>query len=49
VVGDYCAKNGVTLLLAKVPGITYYVEPASDITKVLIVELNKAWQKRPKK
>ncbi|OGR38968.1 MAG: hypothetical protein A2051_03360 [Desulfovibrionales bacterium GWA2_65_9] len=49
VVREYCAKNGVTLLLAKVPGITYYVEPASDITKVVTLELNKAWQKRPKK
>jgi len=49
VVRDYCAKNGVTLLIAKVPGITYYVEPASDITKIVTVELNKGWAKRPKK
>ncbi len=49
VVRDYCVKNGVTLLIAKVPGITYYVEPASDITKIVTAELNKAWPKRAKK
>ncbi len=48
-VTEYCAKNGVTLLIAKVPGITYYVEPSSDITKVVTQELNKAWRKRTAK
>ncbi|MDO9630905.1 MAG: OmpH family outer membrane protein [Humidesulfovibrio sp.] len=48
-VRDYCAKNGVTLLIAKVPGITYYVEPSSDITKIVTLELNKAWHKRSAK
>lgn len=49
VVRDYCAKNGVTLLLAKVPGIVYYTDAPSDITKTVTLELNRAWAKRPKK
>ncbi len=49
VVRDYCAKNGITLLLAKMQGITYYAEPAIDITKLLIPELNRGWKARPKK
>lgn len=49
VVREYCTRNGVTLLTAKVPGITYYADPSIDITKTVTTELNKAWAKRPKK
>lgn len=49
VVRDFCTKNGITLLIAKVPGITYYAEPSTDVTKAITLEVNKTWQKRPKK
>jgi len=49
VVRDYCAKNGITLLMAKVPGIVYFADPTTDITKTVAAELNKAWKARPKK
>ncbi|MBA4356291.1 MAG: OmpH family outer membrane protein [Humidesulfovibrio sp.] len=49
VVRDYCVKNGVTFLMAKLPGILYYAEPSTDVTKQVTLELNKAWPKRPKK
>ena len=49
VVRDYCAKNGVTLLMAKVPGIVYFADGSTDITKTVTLELNKSWKTRPKK
>lgn len=48
VVNEYCVKNGITLLMAKVPGITYYNEPSTDVTKALAQELNRAWKTRKK-
>lgn len=49
VVRDYCSKNGVTFLMARLPGILYYAEPSTDVTKAVTLELNKAWHQRPKK
>jgi len=47
-VHDYSAKNGFTLVMAKTQGITYYVDPTSDITKSITAELNRAWKSRKK-
>lgn len=47
-VTDYASKNGFTLVIAKLQGITYYVDPSSDITKAITAELNKAWKTRKK-
>lgn len=47
-VSDYASKNGFTVVMARIQGITFYTDPSADITKVITVELNRAWKTRKK-
>jgi len=47
-VSDYASKNGFTVVMAKIQGITFYTDPSADITKAITVELNRAWKTRKK-
>lgn len=47
-VTDYASKNGFTVVMAKIQGITFYTDPSADITKVITTELNRAWKTRKK-
>lgn len=47
-VADYASKNGFTVVMAKIQGITFYTDPSADITKVITAELNRAWKTRKK-
>lgn len=48
VLKEYGKKNKFTLIVdAKTPGVVY-ADEASDVTKQVILELNKAWRERKK-
>jgi len=47
-VSDYASKNGFTVVMARIQGITFYTDPSADITKVITAELNRAWKTRKK-
>lgn len=49
VLKEYGKKHGYTVIMdAKTPGLVYFDE-TKDITKQVVLELNKAWRERKKK